>query len=161
MKIYLFIVSLLVLLVSPVVFAQEEDIDEPSPMQELERQVFAQEAELELKQKQLQLQQLESEMEFKRQMRKIELEQRKFELEKPLKALEKRAGQKKLQDDEGGSVFIMVIFIVNILLAIWVYTDIRKRNAGSGIWIVVVLLTGLLGVIPYAIVRLGDIRKSE
>ncbi len=41
-------------------------------------------------------------------------------------------------------------------LAIWVYGDIRKRNAGSGIWIVVTLLAGFFGALLYAIARLGD-----
>jgi hypothetical protein len=46
--------------------------------------------------------------------------------------------------------------IIHLLLTVWVYQDIRKRNAGSGIWIVVTLMTGLLGAAVYALVRLGD-----
>jgi len=55
-------------------------------------------------------------------------------------------------------MFGMMAFwaVVNILLAIWVYQDIRKRNAGSGIWIVVTLMTGLLGALVYAVVRIGE-----
>ena len=51
---------------------------------------------------------------------------------------------------------MFICFIVHILLAIWVYGDIRRRNTGSGIWIIITLLTGLLGALVYAIVRLGD-----
>ena len=31
-----------------------------------------------------------------------------------------------------------------------------RRNAGSGLWIVVTLLTGLFGAAVYALVRLGE-----
>ncbi len=53
-----------------------------------------------------------------------------------------------------------VCFLIHVLLSVWVYRDIKKRKTGSGIWIVIVLLTGLIGVIPYAIVRIGDNRQS-
>jgi hypothetical protein len=53
------------------------------------------------------------------------------------------------------------LLVVHILLAVWVYTDIRKLNRGSGIWIVIALLTGLLGTLVYAVVRLGDARTEE
>jgi hypothetical protein len=46
--------------------------------------------------------------------------------------------------------------LIHILLAIWVYHDIRQRNMGSSIWIVIALLTGLFGTLVYAVVRIGD-----
>jgi competence protein ComGC len=168
MKDYLLIVSLLVLFVSPVVFAQEEDIDEgPSPMEELEIQTHMRNAELEMQEKEMQLQQQKIAFEMRRQRQQIELEKQKIELQHQRRGLAEHAGPEVLAEhaghdehhDEGGGVILVIIFIVNILLAVWVYTDIRKRNSGSGIWIVIVLLTGLLGVIPYAIVRLGNIPK--
>ncbi|MHC4293511.1 MAG: hypothetical protein ACYSTX_04385 [Planctomycetota bacterium] len=183
MKDYLVIVSLLVLFVSPFVFAQEEDIDEgPSPMEELEIQTHMRNAELEMQQKEMQLQQQRMAFEMRRQNQQIELEKRKLELEHDRRALSERTEQEEFHDeerynwaehevglaehagkaehhDEGGGVILVIIFIVNILLAVWVYKDIRKRNSGSGIWIVIVLLTGLLGVIPYSIVRLGNLQK--
>lgn len=55
--------------------------------------------------------------------------------------------------------FIFLMIVVNILLAVWVYKDIRKRNSDSGIWIVIALLTGLFGTAVYAIVRIGDKKK--
>jgi len=56
-----------------------------------------------------------------------------------------------------GMGFLMLLCAtIHILLAVWVYQDIRRRNAGSGIWIVVALLTGLLGTAVYALVRIGD-----
>ena len=52
-----------------------------------------------------------------------------------------------------------IILLVNILLAIWVYKDIRKNNSESGVWIIIALLTGLFGTAVYALVRLGDKKK--
>ncbi|MCX7886000.1 MAG: hypothetical protein N3B01_01920 [Verrucomicrobiae bacterium] len=46
--------------------------------------------------------------------------------------------------------------VVNIILAVWVYSDVRKQNAGRGIFIVLVLLAGLPAAVLYALVRLGD-----
>lgn len=57
-------------------------------------------------------------------------------------------------------VLLMLCAVVHILAAVWVFQDIRARGAGSGIWIVIVLLAGLLGALVYAVVRLGDVKKS-
>lgn len=48
------------------------------------------------------------------------------------------------------------IVVCNILLAMWVFTDIRKRGEGSGIFIVLALLIGIPAVVVYALVRIGD-----
>ena len=64
-------------------------------------------------------------------------------------------------DGEGALGFLLLICaIVHILVAIWVYMDIRQLTRGSGIWIVIALLTGLLGALVYAAVRLGDGRQK-
>ena len=47
-------------------------------------------------------------------------------------------------------------FIFNILVAIWIFSDIRKRGEGSGIFIALALLAGNPTAIIYAIVRIGD-----
>ena len=54
------------------------------------------------------------------------------------------------------AVFVVCTLVIHILLAVWVYQDIRRRNAGSGIWVVITLLTGLCGAAVYALVRLGE-----
>lgn len=54
------------------------------------------------------------------------------------------------------AMFLLGWAITNILLAVWVFQDIRRRKAGSGIWIVITLVCGLLGALVYAIVRIGD-----
>ena len=57
-------------------------------------------------------------------------------------------------------LLILVCVVVHILVAFWVYQDIRSRGTGSGIWIVVTLISGLLGVLVYAVVRIGDAKQS-
>jgi hypothetical protein len=54
-----------------------------------------------------------------------------------------------------------VIVVVHILAAVWVYQDIRQRGCGSGLWVVIALLAGLLGTLVYAVVRIGDGEKKE
>jgi hypothetical protein len=54
----------------------------------------------------------------------------------------------------------LVCFIFNILIAVWIFTDIRKRGEGSGIFIALALLAGVPAAIIYALVRIGD-KKTE
>jgi len=67
-------------------------------------------------------------------------------------------GAAKVIEDVGGLVKLafLVGIIFNILLAVWIYTDIRKRGEGSGIFVALALLGGIPTAIIYAIVRLGD-----
>ena len=53
-------------------------------------------------------------------------------------------------------LLIPVILIINFLLAVWVFSDIRKRGEGHGIFIILALIAGIPGAILYALVRLGD-----
>jgi len=109
------------------------------------------EYEMELDRRALELEQLRAEMEFERQRRELELEEIKLELEH----------QKK--GDGGGGIAVLLILcgVVRILLGVWVYQDIRARNAGSGLWIVLVLVAGLLAALVYAVVRLGDVDSGK
>ena len=139
MKQFMLVAVLLGMLVSvSAVLGQEEAAVE----EEMEH-------DLEMRHAQLELQEREAEADFRQKMRKLKLEKRRMELGHKRKA-------KKHHDDKGGAVLVVVLLIVHILMAVWVYQDIRKRNAGSGIWIVVALLTGLFGALVYAIVRLGN-----
>ncbi len=54
-----------------------------------------------------------------------------------------------------GLLFLIGI-LCNILLAIWIFTDIRKRGEGSGIFVAMALVAGIPAAIIYALVRLGD-----
>ena len=122
----------------------------------------------------LKVQQRANEVLFEQEIKKLELEKRRIELEKNRIGIEQarqnittRHG--RFPHGKAGlllcvlvhAAILAVIALVHLLLAIWVYLDIRKRNAGSGIWIIVTLLVGFFGVLPYAIVRMGDIRSSQ
>ncbi len=143
---------LMAMFFSSVAFSQEDGKDKAKPQKSAERQIR-------LRRMQLDTEEREMELNFRRQMQEIKLEEARAALE------QKRDSQKHPSHFKGHhkcpKALVVICAIVNILLGVWVYKDIRSRNAGSGIWIVVVLLAGVFGVIPYAIVRLGDIRKAE
>ena len=63
-----------------------------------------------------------------------------------------------LHKDIGGLIrlCLLVGLIFNILLAIWIFTDIRKRGEGSGLFIALALLAGIPAAIIYTLVRIGD-----
>jgi uncharacterized membrane protein YhaH (DUF805 family) len=50
-------------------------------------------------------------------------------------------------------LFILGLIAVWILLAVWVYRDARKRGMEATLWLLLVLLTGFIGLIVYLIVR--------
>jgi len=114
------------------------------------------EIEMQMREKAMELEQRERKMDMEQEMYKLEIEQRKLELE--------RAQNDDDDDDddcEGALGFLFLLCaVVHILVAVWVYTDIRQLNRGSGIWIVIALLTGLLGALVYAVVRLGNGRQK-
>ena len=120
-------------------------------MDNIERQIHAHKMKMELQRQKAQL-------EFDNEIRELELEERRIELEN----MRKWQGHDKHKKDDGiGGLFFLIAIIVSILLAIWVFKDIRQNNSGSGVWIVIVLLTGLLGALVYAVVRLADIRRNQ
>ncbi len=111
------------------------------------------EYQMEIRKMEMELEQRGADMEFQRNMQKLDLEERQIEVDRLRRGHEHRPGKHH--------PFLLLVVIVHILAAIWVYQDIRKRNAGSGIWIVIALLAGLLGVLVYAVVRLGDEYKKK
>lgn len=56
-------------------------------------------------------------------------------------------------------LFFLIAVICHILLAIWIYTDIRKRGEGSGIFIALALVAGIPAALIYALTRIGE-RKA-
>ncbi len=64
----------------------------------------------------------------------------------------------KLAKDIAGllKLCLLVGLIFNILLAIWIFTDIRKRGEGSGIFVVLAIFAGVPAAIIYTLVRIGD-----
>ena len=109
------------------------------------------ERQMELQERQMELKQHEAKMDFERRKAELDLEGHKMKLE-----------QWRQKAHKGGAhPLLALILIIHILAAVWVYQDIRQRGCGSGIWIVIALLTGLLGTLVYAVVRLGDNEKKK
>jgi hypothetical protein len=46
--------------------------------------------------------------------------------------------------------------VCNILLAYWIFTDIRKRGEGPGIFVALAVLAGVPAAVIYSLVRIGD-----
>jgi hypothetical protein len=54
----------------------------------------------------------------------------------------------------GAFCFIpVVMFIIWIVLAIWVYKDAEKRDSSGALWLIIVIITGIIGLIIWLIVR--------
>jgi len=47
----------------------------------------------------------------------------------------------------------LVLFVIAILIAIWVYRDAESRGMSGVLWLIVVLIGGIIGLIIYLIVR--------
>lgn len=48
---------------------------------------------------------------------------------------------------------IVIIYVIAILIAVWVYNDAKKRDMNAAVWLLIVLLTSCIGCIIYLIVR--------
>jgi len=51
---------------------------------------------------------------------------------------------------------VLGCILCNLLLAVWIFMDIRKRGEGSGIFVVLALVAGIPAAIIYSLVRIGD-----
>ncbi len=148
MKLPQLTVLLLTLLLCAPAHCQETEDPDLRDLETAERQMH-------LREMQLDLQERESELDSQQQMRQLELDKRRMELDRQREGKKHKKAWKPKDKDNAGPLLILIA-IVNILTAIWVYQDIRRRGVGSGIWIVIALLTGLLGTLVYAVVRLGN-----
>jgi hypothetical protein len=59
------------------------------------------------------------------------------------------------------TLFFLGCIIFNILIAIWIFGDIRRRGTGSGLFVVLALIAGVPAAIIYALVRIGDNKLVE
>ncbi|MBA7691756.1 hypothetical protein ES703_100309 [subsurface metagenome] len=139
MKRYVLSMMLAAMLLPTGLFGQEQELEEA-------------EFRMEMRERQMELEQREAEMDIERRMQELELEERELELERL---------RRKHHGKDGAHPLLLLVLVVHILVAVWVYQDIRRRGCGSGIWIVIALLTGLLGTLIYAVVRLGDSEKEK
>lgn len=54
----------------------------------------------------------------------------------------------------GCAIFVLIVLAINIFILIWVYRDAKARGMDNAVlWLVIVLLTGLVGLIIYLVVR--------
>ncbi|MEK6988544.1 MAG: zinc ribbon domain-containing protein [Candidatus Thermoplasmatota archaeon] len=55
----------------------------------------------------------------------------------------------------GGAICFIIIgfWIIFLFIAIWVYRDAESRGMGGVLWLLIVLLTGIIGLIIYIVVR--------
>ena len=117
--------------------------------------------QMELQGRQLELMSREAKMKFEKDMNDLQLEQRRIEVDRM-----RQGGGPGSQwtppahwqgHGHGGLGLLLVLcFVVHVLLTVWACQDMRRRNSVSGIWIAIVLISGLFGAAVYALVRLGD-----
>lgn len=50
-------------------------------------------------------------------------------------------------------VILIVVCLIGLGLAIWVYKDAKKRDMNAAVWLLIVLVTGCIGCIIYLVVR--------
>lgn len=47
----------------------------------------------------------------------------------------------------------IIMFIIWIILAIWVYKDAEKRGKSGALWLIIVIITGIIGLIIWLVIR--------
>lgn len=135
----------LVLVISAAAYGEQQS--------EMDLEERAIELEGRRRQMEMELEKREIELEAHRRMVDIKMKSQEMALKYPQKMSGKHPSHHKRMMCP---IFMAIMVIVHILLSVWVYQDIRRRNRGSGLWIAIALLTGLLGTGVYAIVRIGD-----
>ncbi len=138
MKRYILIMMLAVMFLPTGLLGQEPELEEAK-------------FQMEMREREMELEQRGAQIDIERRMQELELEERELELE-----------HLRRKHHEKGELhpLLLLVLVVHILVAVWVYQDIRRRGCGSGIWIVIALFTGLLGTLVYAVVRLGESEKK-
>ncbi len=55
----------------------------------------------------------------------------------------------------GGAICALIVglWVIFLLIGIWVYRDAESRGMSGVLWLLVVLVTGLIGLIIYLVVR--------
>ncbi len=135
----------MVIFVQANAIAQEQKKRQAKPTASRQQQIQQRKMEIDVEEREI-------ELGFHRQMKELELQQRRNELK----------GRKYHNWKQGKCWGLLLLcLIVHVLVAIWVYKDIQQRKTGSGVWIAIALITGLLGTLVYAVVRIGDIQQGR
>ena len=115
------------------------------------------EFEHEMRLKGLEVEARKAELEFESQMREVEIQERRAQVERP------HRGSYHHKKKGGGFACLigLIMIIVRILATIWLCGDLQRRKTGSGLWIPIVILTGLFGLLVYAVIRIGDIPQTQ
>jgi len=124
------------------------------------RPADARQRELRMRRARIDLERAEREMNFEQEMREIELEKQRRDLDREQHRGARHCGHRKWGGCHRHCGFMAICALVHLLLAVWVFQDIRARGAGSGLWIVITLLAGFFGALIYAVVRIGDRPKE-
>ena len=48
---------------------------------------------------------------------------------------------------------VLIVWIIFIAIAIWIYKDAEKRGKSGALWLILVIITGIIGIIIWFIVR--------
>jgi TctA family transporter len=48
---------------------------------------------------------------------------------------------------------LIIWLVIAILIAVWVYRDAEKRGESGALWLIIVLITGIIGLIIWLIIR--------
>ena len=59
-------------------------------------------------------------------------------------------------------VIPLIALIIGIVLAVWVYKDAQKRGSSGALWLIIVIFTGIIGLIIWLVVRppIGGEKKA-
>ena len=133
-------IVLLSMLIGPVAVCEEEG------------EGMEPEYQMELKRMEMELSREESNLRMEERLAELEVEKRELELEHARRQLGRYGGP---HCGEPG-VLVLIIIVVHVLTAVWVYGDIKARKCGSWMWVAIAILAGLLGTLVYAVVRIGD-----
>ncbi len=52
--------------------------------------------------------------------------------------------------------FFPIWIVIGVILCVWVYRDAKARGADATLWLVIALLTGIIGLIVWLAVRPGE-----
>jgi hypothetical protein len=124
-----------------------------------EGEMGIEDAEHQLEMLNIQLDQERAQLDFKfeQEMRQIELEKARLEIENAHRRLGHHPGPKL---ERICAIILLVAILNRILSPIWIYRDMRRRNAGSVILVLLGILGGLAGLLTYAVIRLGDVNTN-